>query len=142
MPHGAGPFVQPKIMRKGVRRSEETSPEHNENEFETRRLKMRIEFVRTGGFTGMRMAANIDSETLPPDEARELLDELDSADFFSLPVLMTGESGGADRFEYEITIDTGDRQHTVQAGDASLPDRVQPLVHHLERLARSRRRPG
>lgn len=102
---------------------------------------MRIEFVRTGGFAGMRMAATIDSESLPPEEARELLDELDSANFFTLPTLLSGEGGGADRFEYEITIDDGSRQHTVQAGDASLPDHVQPLVRHLERLARTSRRP-
>jgi len=33
---------------------------------------MRIQFERTGGFAGMRVATTIDMESLSADEAREL----------------------------------------------------------------------
>ncbi|MBF8284669.1 MAG: hypothetical protein HW378_3584 [Anaerolineales bacterium] len=42
---------------------------------------MRIEFVRTGGFAGMRMATTVNTETLPPDEARVLRESVDAARF-------------------------------------------------------------
>lgn len=100
---------------------------------------MRIQFVRTGGFAGVQLSATIDSDQLPQEEAELLKEALDSADFFTLPEHMFGGSGGADRFQYEITVQDGGRQHTVQAGEAALPDNVQPLVRHLERLARTRR---
>lgn len=100
---------------------------------------MRIEFVRTGGFAGLRLAATIDSDSLPPEEVQQLQEALDSARFFTLPPQLYGEDEGMDRFQYEITVSDGERQHTVQAGDASLPESVQPLVHKLERLARTRR---
>lgn len=100
---------------------------------------MRIEFVRSGGFAGLRLATSFDVDELPPEEAHELEDALDSARFFSLPEQLHEEDRGADRFQYEITVEDNDRRHTVQAGEASLPENVQPLVRQLERLAKTRR---
>ncbi len=101
---------------------------------------MRIHFVRTGGFAGMRLANTIDSEELPEDEVQELKSELDNAHFFELPAFLSGEPGGADRFQYEITVEEGRQTHTVAAGESALPEDVQPLVQHLERLARTKRK--
>ncbi len=100
---------------------------------------MRYQFVRTGGFAGMRLAATIDSSDLPPQEAQALQQELEAAKFFSLPNQIKGQGGGADRFQYEITVDDGKRQHSVEVGEAAMPDSLQPLVQHLESLARTRR---
>ena len=100
---------------------------------------MRIHFVRTGGFAGMRLANTIDSEELPEDEVHALQSELDNANFFELPSFLAGETGGADRFQYEITVEDGRQKHTIAAGESSLPGNVQPLVQHLERLARTKR---
>lgn len=101
---------------------------------------MRIEFVRTGGFAGLRMATTIDIDTLPPEEAQELQDALEEAHFFNQPPELLEESRGVDRFQYEITVDDGNRQYTIQAGDSSLPEHLQPLVQKLEWLARTHRR--
>lgn len=100
---------------------------------------MRIHFVRTGGFAGMRLESNIDSASLPQDEAQALKTELENAHFFALPDQLTAKVGGADRFQYEITVEDGGNRHSVQAGEAALPDTLQPLVQHLEMLARTRR---
>ncbi len=101
---------------------------------------MRIHFVRTGGFAGMRLASTIDSDALPEEENQMLQSELDNAHFFELPSQLTGESGGADRFQYEITVEEGSKRHTIAAGENALPGHVQPLVQHLERLARTSRK--
>ncbi len=106
---------------------------------------MRIHFVRTGGFAGMRLANTIDSEELPENEVQALESELDNAHFFELPAFLNKETGGAgstgaDRFQYEITVEDGRKSHTVTAGESALPGHVQPLVQHLERLARTNRK--
>lgn len=100
---------------------------------------MRYQFVRSGGFAGLRLAATIDSDDLPEEDASMLAEELDSARFFLLPNRLDDQDIGADRFQYEIMVDDGSRQHTVEAGESSLPETLQPLVQHLERLARTRR---
>lgn len=101
---------------------------------------MRIEFVRTGGFAGLRMATTIDIDSLPPEDAQEIQDALEEAHFFSLPPELNDVSRGVDRFQYEITVDDGDQKHTVQGGETALPEHLQPLVQKLEWLARTHRR--
>ncbi|RPJ43446.1 MAG: hypothetical protein EHM21_11530 [Chloroflexi bacterium] len=103
---------------------------------------MRIHFSRTGGFTGMRLAITIDSDALPEDEVQMLQSELDNAHFFELPIHLSQEGSGADRFQYEITVEDGSKKHTITAGETALPGHVQPLVQHLERLARTARSSG
>ncbi len=98
---------------------------------------MHIHFVRTGGFAGLRMSAEIDSDELSKEELENLREALDSAHFFNLPRQMMGDMKAVDRFQYEITVEDGSRQHTVLASDAALPEQVQPLVKQLERLART-----
>ncbi len=101
---------------------------------------MRIQFVRTGGVAGMRLASTIDSDALPEDEAQALQREVDNAHFFELPAQLSDQGSGADRFQYEITVDDGRKKHTIEAGESALPDQVQPLVQHLERLAKTGRK--
>ncbi len=100
---------------------------------------MRIQFVRSGGFAGMRLAATIDSSNLPAEEVQALKNELQTANFFNLPARLTGSSGGADRFQYEITVEDGGKKHTIETGESSMPDSLQPFVQHVEALARTSR---
>jgi hypothetical protein len=101
---------------------------------------MRVNFVRTGGFAGMRIAATIDLDALPDHEAQALQSELQQANFFNLPEQIQAPAGGADRFQYEIVVEAGGKQHRVETGEAGMPEALQPLVQHLELLARSSRR--
>lgn len=100
---------------------------------------MRFNFVRTGGFAGMRIAATIDSDSLTDDEAQTLQSELQQANFFNLPEQIKSLAG-ADRFQYEIVVEVGGKKHRVETGEADMPEALQPLVQHLELLARSSRR--
>jgi hypothetical protein len=86
----------------------------------------------------MRIAADIEPDQLPEDQARTLMDLLDDMDFNELPEQMM--SGGADQFTYTITVETKKWEHTVTTGDASASEKMQELVDLLNRLARSHRK--
>jgi hypothetical protein len=103
----------------------------------------RIKFERTGGFAGMRVAADIEPDDLPEDQARTLLEMLDDMDFNELPAHIAGNSG-ADQFTYTITVETAKWEHTVVTGDVSAPEKMQELLDILNQVARRqmRRKPS
>ncbi len=100
----------------------------------------RIQFERTGGFAGIRFAAEFKPEDLPEDQSRELFDLLDDLDFDELPERMLDDSLLPDSFTYSITVDSGRRKHTVITGDSSAPEKLQDLLQLLTRIARSQMR--
>ena len=98
---------------------------------------MRIHFERTGGFAGMRVTSTVDTDSLPPDDARDLADMVDDSGFFDLPAAFTSPPGGEpDRFQYKLTIESEGRRHTVEMGEATAPDSIRPLLRRLTTLAR------
>lgn len=99
---------------------------------------MRIQFERTGGFTGMRLALDLTESDLPEDEWQTLQAALQQAEFFQLPGKYTG-GGQPDRFTYQVTVETETHSHTVELGDGQIPENVQPLIQQLNLLARTRR---
>lgn len=99
---------------------------------------MHIQFERTGGFAGMHLNYMVNTDSLPQDEIDVLQEEIEEACFFDLPAKIHDPSAGNDRFEYQITIRDGAKQHSVVVGDAELDDALRPLVQHLEILARTR----
>jgi hypothetical protein len=101
---------------------------------------MQIYFRRMGGFAGMRLSTTLDSQDLEEGEARALQDEVEQANFFDLPDRLQTSGGGADRFEYHITVALPGKEHSVVVSEAAMPDSLRPLVQHLELLMRMRRR--
>src|SRR5581483_4124690 len=97
---------------------------------------MLIEFQQSGGVAGIRRPPHvIDTTTLPAEEARDLHDLIDGADFFNRP---TAEPGGPrrDAFSYRITVRAGDRVHTIDTQGGAAPLRA--LVERLRTLAGAR----
>ena len=97
----------------------------------------RIKFERTGGFAGMRIAADIEPDNLPEDQAHTLLELLDDMDFNELPEQIMNQPG-TDQFTYSITVETSKWEHTVVTGDASAPEKMKELLELLNRLSRKR----
>jgi hypothetical protein len=96
----------------------------------------RIIFERTGGFAGIRLSANVELSDLPQDQAHEILQWLDDMDFAKLPEQIMGKKAIPDGFSYSITIEYEEQQHTVITADASVPDKMQPLLDLLNQIAR------
>jgi hypothetical protein len=98
---------------------------------------MYVEFERSGGFAAMRLAASIDTTALSMEEAQELMVFVREADFFALPGKVASAPSQADRFQYRITVDDGDRRHTVEMGDDTVSEPLRRLLRCLTILARS-----
>lgn len=105
---------------------------------------MRIHFERSGGFAGMTVNVDIDADSLPESERRDLASLVSRASFFSLPAQITGStpSRGADQFSYRISIESGGRRHTVETSDGAAPATLIPLLDWLNGAARRARASG
>lgn len=100
----------------------------------------KIKFERTGGFAGIRLAADIEVNTLPEDQKREILDLLDEMDFDELPAKVSGKMPIPDEFVYSVVIEAEAREYKVMAGESALPVDTRPLIEILERTAKRQMR--
>ncbi len=97
---------------------------------------MKIDFVRSGGFAGLRLAVNVDTQDLPDAEAALLEKLIRDSGFFDLAEHIKSPSGGADRFEYRLTVSEGGRSHTVTVSEAAVPEGLRPLIDRLTEMAK------
>jgi len=94
---------------------------------------MRVLFERTGGFSGVKLKGSLDSSTLSLSRARRLKELLKQSGFFELPSVLESPHAGADHFNYRVTVETGERKHTVEASDLAVPAPMRPLLDFLTR---------
>ena len=97
---------------------------------------MRMTIERTGGFAGMRLTKVVDASTLPAEEKNQLRRLVDAADFFRLPATLISNSPQPDRFQYRLTLEENDRQHTVVVSEQAVPGSLRPLIECLMAMAR------
>ncbi|MDL1910380.1 hypothetical protein FBQ81_06750 [Chloroflexi bacterium CFX6] len=100
----------------------------------------KIGFERSGGFAGIRLAAEIVANDLPEDQMREISDLLDEMDFEELPAKLANRMPLPDEFVYSIVVESGDQKYEVMAGESALPGEMQPLIEILEGIAKQRMR--
>ncbi len=99
---------------------------------------MHIQYERSGGFMGLRTSKSIDTRLLPSDMAQNVLNLVEAANFFQLPGELDSPQRGADRFQYKITITDEEHDHTVQAGEAAIPEQLWPLLQMLDSISHQR----
>jgi hypothetical protein len=92
---------------------------------------------RSGGFTGIPLRGEFDTLKLPPGKGETLRGLVDAAGFFALPASIPARSGGADRFQYRLTVEEEGRSHTVQVGEGDASPELLDLIQELTILARS-----
>lgn len=102
---------------------------------------MKISFERSGGFAGMHVLANFDLDEMQPDDASLLEELVNSADFFNIPETRN-LNATPDGFQYIVTVEHQEVQHTLYLGEGEMPEEVRPLLEELSLLARSHRRPN
>jgi hypothetical protein len=96
----------------------------------------RIKFERTGGFAGIRLAADFKLDDLPSGQAHTLADLLDNMAFNELPESFGNKNTVPDGFTYEITVETKQWTHTVTTGEVSSPENLETLLTLLNQIAR------
>jgi hypothetical protein len=67
---------------------------------------MQIHLERSGGFAGLRLADDIDSTALAPEQEAELNNLIEQSHLFELPPVLRAEHPGADRFQYKLRVET------------------------------------
>lgn len=94
---------------------------------------MLIQFERTGGFAGLKMAFMLNTETLSSAEACKLDELVESAQFFDLPTKFPSPKNGADYFMYKVTVEKDGRKHTVDVSEPEVPESLRPLLQYLSK---------
>ena len=88
---------------------------------------MRIHFERVGGFAGIRLKADVDTDTLPPEEAKSWQALEEKAQLGQIRQSSGADSRTRDSFEYWLTgrkrreavLRTLDRRNAATHGNAS-----------------------
>jgi len=107
---------------------------------EQRAVGIRVTVTRSGGFAGLTQPPyELDSADLSSEDAEELERRVAAADFFELPSIVPAAAAAPDAFQYDVTVESGGRHHTVRAGDVSAPEALLDLVEHVMSAARADR---
>ncbi len=101
-----------------------------------------IQFVRSGGFAGLRLARDFDTSALPAEQAQMLEHLVDAAGFFDLPDAVAATKPVPDSFEYRITVTSSEATRAIVVTDTTMPDKLRPLADYLSRLAKLGKDPG
>ncbi|PMB25986.1 protealysin inhibitor emfourin [Fischerella thermalis] len=96
---------------------------------------MRISLQRTGGFSGIRKQAIVDTANLSPEETQQLYQLLEAANFYSLPPKINAPANQPDRFQYTITVEENNQQHTLIVGEAALSETLKRLIEWVNNTA-------
>ena len=97
---------------------------------------MRIHFERVGGFAGIRLKADVDTDALPPEEAKSWQALVEKAQLGQ--IRQSSRAGGRtrDSFEYWLTVEDGGKRSSVRMTDETLPPSASPLIDRLLALAK------
>jgi hypothetical protein len=98
---------------------------------------MKVSFERSGGFIGTPITITLDTATLSPDRANQLRQLVDAAGFFNVPATIAPSSSQPDRFQYKLTIQDGDRHHTVTVAESAIPSTLKPLLNWMMEAIRN-----
>ena len=100
--------------------------------------RVRVEVVRSGGFAGISRTALADTAQLDQQqsaELRQLLDE--SAEDRTQRAPASGPPQGADRFQYDVTIQEDDHTESFVRQESELTPAEQRLVRWVLSSTRS-----
>lgn len=97
---------------------------------------MKVRYRQSGGFAGLSLGADLDSEKLPPDEAEELARLVNRAALDKIGVKKSIR--GRDLTSYEIIVEDNGQTRKASFDDTTIPPNVQPLLDFLNRRASAR----
>ena len=95
----------------------------------------KIHFQRTGGILGREVDTDIDLNEIPEDESQELMRLITETNFFKIPQNMIAQAMH-DEYEYTVTVEAGNTNHTIHTSDSSAPESLRPLLEKLSTLTR------
>lgn len=106
---------------------------------------MRIEFESSGGFANLQLTYHVDTDTLPPAQAEELLNLVESSGVLKLQqsdIASPPAGGPPDVFFYQLSLSVGGRQKNLSFNDVTAPVTLHPLLALLRKLALEQKQKG
>lgn len=97
-------------------------------------VPMKINFRQSGGYGGLRMSCDLDTNLLAPEEAAQLESLVKTSGILQAQSALS--ENAADLINYEITIETTEGKHQVKFDDLTLPETVLPLLDYLQSHAK------
>jgi hypothetical protein len=97
---------------------------------------MKVRYRQTGGFTGVTLGCELDTEKMPPSEAQELARVVKQTEPDKVGVKTSPR--GRDLTNYEIVVQDGGQTTRIVLDDMTIPSNVQPLLDFLSRRASAR----
>jgi len=97
---------------------------------------MRIKLKRTGGLAGIPREWELDERALSTQEVQELRRLLRKADFFALPSEAGGPGRARDAFWYELSVEEGERKHTVRCAEPATPPPLRDFIEWILKAVR------
>jgi Emfourin len=97
---------------------------------------MRIDFERIGGFAGIRLKADVDTDALSQEEAKSWQALVENAQLGQIRQSSGADSRTRDAFEYWLTVEDGAKRSSVRMTDETLPPSATPLIDRLLALAK------
>lgn len=99
---------------------------------------MQIDFASSGGVANVGLTYQAETNTMPEDQAKELVRLVESSGVFDLETDDADPGvtvGRADVITYRLSVSDGPRQATLWLNDVTAPASVRPLLAHLRKLA-------
>jgi len=87
---------------------------------------------------GLSLGTSVDVSSLAPEAAAAVSDALSQVDLDALAQRPAVEPSGADRFQYDLTVQRGDQSHSVSLHEPDVPAELRPLIRALMPLAQPR----
>ncbi|HLK56500.1 MAG TPA: protealysin inhibitor emfourin [Chthonomonadaceae bacterium] len=104
---------------------------------------MRIQHSVSGGlayFPGLSRPRTLDTDTLPPEVANDLIESVSASNFFALPDQVgTAPAGAADLQQHTLTVEDNERSHTVRILETVRDPALQALLQKVETQLRKAR---
>jgi len=94
---------------------------------------MRVTVERSGGFAGIAKTASVDRDALAPADA-ETMDEL-VRDVDDAAPIADAPSQERDRFEYSVTLETGEGLRTITASESQVSPSLRRLIEWVTSTA-------
>lgn len=99
---------------------------------------MKITYVRSGGFAGLKRELVLDQTNLSDEEISELEDLIINTNFFGYSAKKT-LTHYTDIYQYEITVDFNGQIKTIRFGELDIPAELRKLVEYLNEIITNRK---
>jgi hypothetical protein len=99
---------------------------------------LKINLERSGGILGSVSSHTVDTNKLPKSKAAELKDLLSQSEFYKLSSMRSNpilpKKGAADYFTYNITVEDGEKKHSVRCTDLGMTKELRELISSLSQV--------